>query len=136
MTKICSGPHGCTKCSARAQIEQQAYSSVEIATRYHHRLVAMHVFPNGNGRHARLMADLLQTELAGQRFEPIHLPISLAAPSSTDEVAILIVRNDKPICVNCGTDQYSRVNVMDLEYIPGNSDWKLVAKIFPYNVTI
>jgi Fic family protein len=27
------------------------------------------VFPNGNGRHARVMADLLLTELAGQRFE-------------------------------------------------------------------
>jgi len=53
----------------RAQIEHQAYSPVEIAARYHHRLVAIHVFPNGNGRHARLMADLLLTELAGQRFE-------------------------------------------------------------------
>jgi Fic-DOC domain mobile mystery protein B len=53
----------------RAQIEHQAYSPVEIAARYHHQLVAIHVFPNGNGRHARLMADLLLTELAGQRFE-------------------------------------------------------------------
>jgi len=53
----------------RAQIEHQAYSSVEIAARYHHRLVAIHVFPNGNGRHGRLMADLLLTELADQRFE-------------------------------------------------------------------
>jgi fido (protein-threonine AMPylation protein) len=49
--------------------EHQAYSPVEIAARYHHRLVAIHVFSNGNGRHARLMADLLLTELAGQRFE-------------------------------------------------------------------
>jgi prophage maintenance system killer protein len=53
----------------RAQIEHQAYSPVEIAARYHHRLVAIHVFPNGNGRRARLMADLLLTELAGRRFE-------------------------------------------------------------------
>lgn len=53
----------------RAQIECQAYSLVEIAARYHHRLVAIHIFPNGNGRHARLMADLLLKELAGQRFE-------------------------------------------------------------------
>lgn len=30
----------------------------EIAVRLHHRLVAIHPFPNGNGRHARLMADL------------------------------------------------------------------------------
>jgi len=31
----------------------------EIAARFHHRLVAIHAFPNGNGRHARLMADIL-----------------------------------------------------------------------------
>jgi Fic-DOC domain mobile mystery protein B len=53
----------------RAQIEHRAYSPVEIAARYHHRLVAIHVFPHGNGRHARLMADLLLLELAGRRFD-------------------------------------------------------------------
>ncbi len=53
----------------RAQIEHQAYAPVEIAARFHHRLVAIQVFPNGHGRHARLMADLLLTELAGRRFE-------------------------------------------------------------------
>jgi Fic-DOC domain mobile mystery protein B len=31
----------------------------EIAARLHHRLVSIHPFSNGNGRHARLMADLL-----------------------------------------------------------------------------
>lgn len=53
----------------RAQIGYRSYPPMEIAARYHHRLVAVHVFPNGNGRHARLMADLLLTDLAGQRFE-------------------------------------------------------------------
>jgi Fic-DOC domain mobile mystery protein B len=53
----------------RAQIEHHAYPPKEIAARYHHRLVAVHVFPNGNGRHARLMADLLLTQLTGERFE-------------------------------------------------------------------
>lgn len=53
----------------RTQIEHRAYSSIEIAARYHHRLVAVHVFANGNGRHARLMADLLLTDLEGRRFE-------------------------------------------------------------------
>lgn len=53
----------------RAQVEHRAYSPLEIAARYHHRLVAIHLFANGNGRHARLMADLLLTELAGQRFD-------------------------------------------------------------------
>jgi Fic-DOC domain mobile mystery protein B len=53
----------------RVQIEHKAFQVAEIAARYHHRLVAIHVFPNGNGRHARLMADLLLTDLAGRRFE-------------------------------------------------------------------
>jgi Fic-DOC domain mobile mystery protein B len=34
------------------------YPPPEIAVRLHHRLVAIHPFPNGNGRHARVMADL------------------------------------------------------------------------------
>lgn len=33
--------------------------STEAAVRLHHRLVAVHPYPNGNGRHARLMADAL-----------------------------------------------------------------------------
>ena len=53
----------------RTQIECRAYPPMEIAARYHHRLVAVHVFPNGNGRHARLMADLLLTDLVGHYFE-------------------------------------------------------------------
>lgn len=35
----------------------------EIAVRLHHRLVAIHPFPNGNGRHARLIADLVAEKL-------------------------------------------------------------------------
>jgi Fic-DOC domain mobile mystery protein B len=53
----------------RSQIEHKAYAPAEIAARFHHRLVAVHVYPNGNGRHARLMADLLSTDLKGKRFE-------------------------------------------------------------------
>jgi fido (protein-threonine AMPylation protein) len=36
--------------------------------RFHHRLVLIHPFPNGNGRHARLMADLLVIQLGRERF--------------------------------------------------------------------
>lgn len=43
----------------KAWIEFKTYPTDEIAARFHHRLVAIHPFPNGNGRHARLMADLL-----------------------------------------------------------------------------
>jgi len=40
-------------------VEQSVFPPDEIAARFHHRLVAIHPFANGNGRHARLMADLL-----------------------------------------------------------------------------
>ncbi|MBE8190978.1 MAG: mobile mystery protein B [Alphaproteobacteria bacterium] len=39
--------------------ENKTYNAHEIAVRLHHRLVAIHLFPNGNGRHARLMADVV-----------------------------------------------------------------------------
>lgn len=40
----------------------------EVAVRFHHRLVYIHPFPNGNGRHARAAADLLLDGLAGEAF--------------------------------------------------------------------
>jgi len=40
-------------------IENKTFSDDEIAARFHHRLVFIHLFPNGNGRHARLIADIL-----------------------------------------------------------------------------
>lgn len=40
-------------------LEHETYPLVELAVRFHHRLVWIHPFPNGNGRHARLAADLL-----------------------------------------------------------------------------
>lgn len=49
-------------------IENATYESDEIATRFHHRLVQVHCYPNGNGRHARLAADLLLETLGRPRF--------------------------------------------------------------------
>ena len=50
------------------QIEHQSMPNDEIVIRFHHRLVWIHVFPNGNGRHARLLADALIISLGGERF--------------------------------------------------------------------
>jgi Fic-DOC domain mobile mystery protein B len=44
-------------------IRNETFSPDEIAVRFHHRMVFIHPFPNGNGRHARLAADLLITRL-------------------------------------------------------------------------
>ena len=52
----------------RYWIENQTYSADEIAIRFHHRLVQIHPFPNGNGRHARLIADLLVMKLGQPSF--------------------------------------------------------------------
>lgn len=44
---------------ARFQFENDIYCLDEIVTRFHHRLVSIHPFANGNGRHARLISDVL-----------------------------------------------------------------------------
>ncbi len=44
---------------ARYWVEHETYPPDELAVRFHHRLVLIHPFANGNGRHARLTADVL-----------------------------------------------------------------------------
>lgn len=43
----------------KAWIEFDSYEPKEAALRFHHRLVQIHVFANGNGRHSRIFADAL-----------------------------------------------------------------------------
>ncbi len=45
-----------------------AWVADEIAVRFHHRLVSIHPFVNGNGRHARLAADVLTVSLGRPRL--------------------------------------------------------------------
>ena len=45
--------------NTKYQMEHKTYSLEEVAVRFHHRMVKIHLFPNGNGRHSRLVADLL-----------------------------------------------------------------------------
>jgi Fic-DOC domain mobile mystery protein B len=52
----------------RYWIEHGTYPPDEIAARFHHRLVRIHCYPNGNGRHARLAADLLLGSLGRDGF--------------------------------------------------------------------
>lgn len=53
---------------ARYWVANAVYLPDEIGVRFHHRLVAIHPFPNGNGRHARLAADLLVQTLGRLPF--------------------------------------------------------------------
>jgi Fic-DOC domain mobile mystery protein B len=52
----------------RYWIEKNTYPPDEIAVRFHHRLVLIHPFPNGNGRHARLIADVIAMKLGRPAF--------------------------------------------------------------------
>ena len=49
-------------------VANETYEPDELALRLHHRLVFVHPFPNGNGRHARMMADLIIRRLGAPPF--------------------------------------------------------------------
>ena len=53
---------------ARYWVDNETYPPDEIAIRFSHRLVSIHPFPNGNGRHSRLVTDLLAMKLGRPRF--------------------------------------------------------------------
>ena len=44
---------------AKMWAEQDVFPRKEFAARFHHRLVKIHPFPNGNGRHGRIMTDVI-----------------------------------------------------------------------------
>lgn len=50
-------------------ITNKTFSEKEIAVRFHHRLVQIHPFPNGNGRISRIMADLLMRKSGQQSLD-------------------------------------------------------------------
>jgi Fic-DOC domain mobile mystery protein B len=54
--------------NTRYQIENKVYPVDEIAARLHHRIVEIHPFANGNGRHARYFVDALLEALGEKRF--------------------------------------------------------------------
>jgi Fic-DOC domain mobile mystery protein B len=53
--------------NARYWVEHRTYPAAEAAVRFHHRLVQIHAFPNGNGRHARIMADAILVRIYNAR---------------------------------------------------------------------
>lgn len=46
-------------------IDNQTFPPDEIAIRFKHRIVVIHCFANGNGRHSRLIADVIIEKLLG-----------------------------------------------------------------------
>ena len=54
--------------NGRYWIANETYGPDEVAARFHHKLVWIHCYPNGNGRHARLATDLLLIAMGQQVF--------------------------------------------------------------------
>jgi Fic-DOC domain mobile mystery protein B len=50
-------------------LAHQTFSIDETAARLHHRIVAIHPFPNGNGRHGRLWCDMILRQNGRPPFE-------------------------------------------------------------------
>ncbi len=53
---------------AKFWVANNTFSADEIAVRFSHRLVAIHPFPNGNGRFSRMVGDLFAQQLGQPRF--------------------------------------------------------------------
>lgn len=53
-------------------IEHKTFQPEEIAIRFKHRLVSIHCFPNGNGRHSRMMADIIMESIFGKEIFSWH----------------------------------------------------------------
>lgn len=74
----------------RFWIENATYVPDEIAARFHHKLVWIHLYPNGNGRHARLATDLLLVALGQPRFT--WGSVNLVDPGETRQAYIAALR--------------------------------------------
>jgi Fic-DOC domain mobile mystery protein B len=67
-------PHRVSVCvrdlmaDALAWIDGEHWRADEIGYRFHHRLVEVHPFPNGNGRHSRAMTDMLLRAMGEPAF--------------------------------------------------------------------
>lgn len=57
---------------AKYWVEHHTYPPEEIAIRFKHRIVSIHCFPNGNGRHSRMMADIIIESIFGQDIFSWH----------------------------------------------------------------
>lgn len=53
-------------------IENKTFPPEEVAIRFKHRLVSIHCFPNGNGRHSRMMADIIMESIFGDEIFSWH----------------------------------------------------------------
>jgi Fic-DOC domain mobile mystery protein B len=72
-------------------LNKNVYEPEEIAIRFKHCLVSIHCFPNGNGRHSRLMADLLINRVCNHQ-SPFSWGASLPEKNQAREAYLKALR--------------------------------------------
>lgn len=76
-------------------IANKTFHEDEIAARFHHRLVSVHLFANGNGRHARLMADIILKNIFNRPYFTWGSANLIAAGTSRKNYIESLVAADK-----------------------------------------
>jgi Fic-DOC domain mobile mystery protein B len=76
-------------------INNKTYPPEEIAIRFKHRIVAIHCFANGNGRHSRMMADIIIESVFGKETFSWNLSNMVKADEKRKEYIKALKEADK-----------------------------------------
>ena len=76
-------------------VSNNTYNAEEIAIRFKHRLVAIHCFPNGNGRHSRIMADIMMETIFKKEIFTWHQSNLIQANAIRKEYILALKQADK-----------------------------------------
>ncbi len=75
-------------------IENKTYPPEEIAIRFKHRIVQIHCFPNGNGRHSRMIADIIVESIFGKEVFSWNKSNMVKADKTRDKYIITLKEAD------------------------------------------
>jgi Fic-DOC domain mobile mystery protein B len=75
------------------QINESSEEVKVVLARFHHQLVSIHLFPNGNGRHARFVCNILASAL-GQELPTWGANTMIVGPSSRQKYLSVLRKAD------------------------------------------
>ncbi|SIQ86466.1 mobile mystery protein B [Maribacter ulvicola] len=76
-------------------IDNNTFPPEEIAIRFKHRIVSIHCFPNGNGRHSRMMADIIMESIFGNEIFSWHQSNMVKANETRNQYITALREADK-----------------------------------------
>jgi len=79
----------------RFWVENNTYSADETAIRFKYHLVSIHCFANGNGRHSRIMADIIIESIFGSEIFPWNDSNMVAADETRKKYITALQAGDK-----------------------------------------